>query len=424
MAKSFQAVRWPLGLAALATLCAYCGAVGPAEKPPAAKPSLAETGPKPKPLPAPEPEALEDAIRRGVEFLLARQNKDGSWGSAHQTKGLNIYAPVPGAHHAFRTAVTSLCVCALVEHGEGDPRVAQAIDRAEAWLLEHLPTLRRATPDAIYNNWGHAYSIQALAKMHRRRPGDKARQSRIQEQLAQQLQMLQRYECVDGGWAYYDFNARTQQPSGSSISFVTATVLVALYEAKQAGLAPPARLVDRATASIRRQRNPDFTYVYGEYLKYQPRHPVNRPGGSLGRSQACNLAMRLWGDQAVTPQIMTTWLDRLFARNLWLDMGRKRPIPHESWFAVAGYFFYYGHYYAALCIEQLPAPQRPFYQDQLAQVLLRLQEKDGSWWDYPLYDYHQQYGTAFALMSLIRCRHAPVPGLASRGTVPPARPGP
>jgi hypothetical protein len=40
----------------------------------------------------------------------------------------------------------------------------------------------------------------------------------------------------------------------------------------------------------------------------------------------------------------------------------------------------------------------------LAHVLLRLQEKDGSWWDFPLYDYHQQYGTAFALMSLARCR--------------------
>jgi hypothetical protein len=33
-----------------------------------------------------------------------------------------------------------------------------------------------------------------------------------------------------------------------------------------------------------------------------------------------------------------------------------------------------------------------------------VQEKDGSWWDFPLYNYHQQYGTAFALMTLGRCR--------------------
>jgi hypothetical protein len=116
--------------------------------------------------------------------------------------------------------------------------------------------------------------------------------------------------------------------------------------------------------------------------------------------------MRLWGDEKVTDDVLRTWLDRLFARNLWLDMGRKRPVPHESWFQVAGYFFYYGHYYAGLCIEQLPAAERGPYRDQLATVLLPLQEPDGSWWDFPLYDYHQQYGTAFALMSLGHCRRA------------------
>jgi hypothetical protein len=85
-------------------------------------------------------------------------------------------------------------------------------------------------------------------------------------------------------------------------------------------------------------------------------------------------------------------------------MGRKRPIPHESYFAVAGYFYYFGHYYAALTIAQLPEEERPFYQDHIAGILLKLQEKDGSWWDYPLYNYHQQYGTAFVLMSLNCCR--------------------
>jgi hypothetical protein len=40
----------------------------------------------------------------------------------------------------------------------------------------------------------------------------------------------------------------------------------------------------------------------------------------------------------------------------------------------------------------------------LAGVLLSLQEKDGSWWDFPFYSYHQPYGTAFSLMALARCR--------------------
>ena len=65
--------------------------------------------------------------------------------------------------------------------------------------------------------------------------------------------------------------------------------------------------------------------------------------------------------------------------------------------------YYYGHYYAAGCIEQLPAAEQPYYQDHLAAILMPLQEKDGSWWDYPFYNYHQQYGTAMAISSLEKC---------------------
>jgi hypothetical protein len=99
-------------------------------------------------------------------------------------------------------------------------------------------------------------------------------------------------------------------------------------------------------------------------------------------------------------------LDRLITRNGWLDLGRKRPIPHESHFQVAGYFYYFGHYYAALCVGQLKAEERRFYQDHLGNILVAVQEKDGSWWDYPLYNYQQYWGTAFALMSLRRCQSA------------------
>ncbi len=70
----------------------------------------------------------------------------------------------------------------------------------------------------------------------------------------------------------------------------------------------------------------------------------------------------MWGDETITPQIFAEWLDRLIVRNGWLDIGRKRPIPHEAWFQVAGYFYYFGHYYGARCIAEVPPEQRPLYQ--------------------------------------------------------------
>lgn len=367
------------------------------------KPPLLD-GPRAKDVAPPGEENIAGAIRRGVDFLLADQNKDGSWGSATRTKDLNIYAPAPGAHQGFRAAVTALCISALLEVKDERPEVEQAIDHAETWLFEHLPHVRRAAPDAIYNVWTHGYAIQTLVKMLKRRPDDAERRAKIAELIASQYDFLDRYESVNGGWGYYDFRTRTKKPGSDSISFVDATVLIVFDDAKRAGFPPPEKLAERAVRALKRQQKPDFSYLYGEYLKWVPMHPVNRPGGSLGRSQACNLALRLWGDERVTDDVLKSWLERLFARNLWLDIGRKRPIPHESWFFVAGYFFYYGHHYAGLCIEALPTADRPRYQALLADLLLRLQEKDGSWWDYPLYNYHQQYGTAFALMSLVRCR--------------------
>jgi subtilisin family serine protease len=118
----------------------------------------------------PGDEGVDRAIAKGIGFLVADQNENGSWGSARQTKGLNIYAPVPGAHDAFRAAVTAMAVSALCDSGlageEGAPR--KALDRGEEYLLGNLPGIRRATADAIYNVWTHAYGIQALVDLHQR----------------------------------------------------------------------------------------------------------------------------------------------------------------------------------------------------------------------------------------------------------------
>ena len=345
---------------------------------------------------------IGNAISDGSKFLLSNQNPDGSWGTPQQTKGLNIYAPIPGAHRAFRLAVTALSLSALLEVQKDNPDYQEAITQGKEYLVENLTSLRRATPMAIYNVWSHAYGIQSLVRLYGHST-KKSEKEKLRSIISQQITMLQKYESVDGGWGYYDFNAQTKQPSGSSISFVNATALVALKEAESIGVEIPGKMVQKALNAIRRQRLPDHSYLYGEYLKYKPRRGINRPAGSLGRSHACNLALQVWGDQSVTAEIHKLCLDRLVKRNGWLDVARKRPIPHESWFAVAGYFFYYGHLYASLCIEQLPENERDFYKQNLAQILIPLQEKDGSWWDFPFYNYHQQYGTAMALISLKHC---------------------
>lgn len=351
----------------------------------------------------PSPSEIQNAIDLGTRFLIASQNPDGSFGS-HVSKRIGeIYAPLPGSHQAFRAATTALSVSALIETKPNDPVARDSIFAAQTWMLKNFPNVKRPQGDTIYNVWAHAYGIQALLKLKQLDGQTEENKTQIDELIRQQIVMLEKYESIDGGWGYYDFVAQGRKPTGSSISFVNATVLIALKEAADAGVEVPEKIVKRAYDATIRQQKPDFTYLYGEYLKNKPMFEINRPGGSLGRSQACNLALRLWGDEKITDNVLKIWLYRLYLRNGWLDIGRKRPIPHEAWMQVAGYFYYYGHYYAALCIDQLQPKDRDEYRNLLAKILIKHQEPDGSWWDYTLYNYYKQYGTAYALMSMQRC---------------------
>lgn len=351
----------------------------------------------------PTEDEIRASMKRGIDFLLKTQNKNGSWGSHVTRRDFEIYAPIPGAHKAFRAGVTAMCVMALVDSGDTRIEVTEAIQRAEEWMFRELPKLKRATGDAIYNVWGHMYSVEAFARLAARENITEEQLAKYKEGIEQQLDMLYRFESIDGGWGYYDFNAQTRKPSGSSISFVNASVLIAMNYAKKVGVEADQKIIDRAVAATLRQQKKDFTYLYGEYLRKTPMRGINRPGGSLARSQACNLALRLYGDEKITDNVLKVWLTRLYTRNGWLDIGRKLPVPHESWMQVSGYFYYYGHYYAGLCIEELKPEERSEYQGMLARLMLDKQEKNGCWWDYPMYSYHQQYGTAYALMALQRC---------------------
>ena len=144
-------------------------------------------------------QALRDAISEGSQFLLQNQNEDGSWGTAQQTKGLNIYAPIPGAHQAFRLAVTALSISALLDVQKDNLAFQDTITRGKEYLLENLGNLRRATPMAIYNVWSHAYGIQALVRLYESST-DKDEIKKIRGLIRQQISMLQKYESIDGGW--------------------------------------------------------------------------------------------------------------------------------------------------------------------------------------------------------------------------------
>jgi hypothetical protein len=364
-----------------------------------ARPEEGVGGAPPEP-PAPTKAELQAVIDRGVAFLVDTQNENGSWGTPAPNLFLDIYSPVPSAHQAYEVASSALALSALIEVGGEDPDVQAAIRRARDWLVENHD-VRRARADVLYNTWAHAYALEAFARLLAVEE-DEARRAAVMGAAREVVALLERYEYVDGGWGYYDFNIGTQTPShGYATSFTTASVLVALHMASEQGVEVPDRIVRRAKALIRASGFPNGAYCYSFSHRYYPQGGINKIKGSLARTPACVDALLAWGEALPEGRVVQA-LDNLETYGHFLLIARKYPRPHEAWYANSGYFCFYGYYYASRLLERAPPERRAFHAGRIAAHIAPLQEEDGAWWDYQLFGYHKYYGSGYVLMTLGR----------------------
>ncbi|MGE9267088.1 MAG: hypothetical protein ACQKBY_03235, partial [Verrucomicrobiales bacterium] len=183
---------------------------------------LPELAPLPE-ITVPSAADYQKALTRGVDFLVGYQNKDGSWGGPTRTKGINIYAPVPEAHLAFRSGASALALAGLIDSGDRRPGTKAAIAKAEAWFFQNLPKLRQIDPTTTYNVWGHAYGLRALCALSRYHCDQPEKQAALKKLATSQIRALQKIEQLDGGWGYLDLDDQiTAKPSGITTCFTTA----------------------------------------------------------------------------------------------------------------------------------------------------------------------------------------------------------
>ena len=106
---------------------------------------------------------VREAIEKGVEYLVANQNKDGSFGHHVIGRTYELWCDVPGGHRAFKEASTALCWLGLNDAPYQTDASRKAQARCLAWLVKSAD-VKRAYAQQFYNIWPYAYGLRALGQ--------------------------------------------------------------------------------------------------------------------------------------------------------------------------------------------------------------------------------------------------------------------
>ena len=159
-------------------------------------------------------------------------------------------------------------------------------------------------------------------------------------------------------------------------------------------------MMDRALRAVERCRLPNGAYAYSIVPIPSVRlERISDIKGSLSRIEVCQAAL-LSGGKDVPVEQLEIGLGHFFREHRFLDIAVLKPVPHEAYYQNSGYFYFFGHYYAALVIERLSSEAQAEFWPKLQHEILKMQQQDGSMWDYDMHRYDRPYGAAFGIMTL------------------------
>jgi len=367
-------------------------------------PQQATTATPPALRPVPDPQRsltrTHAAQARGLAWTLANQRPDGSFGTFESPRAREIYLDTQASHRAFHTATTALVCWSLVVPARTDPACSAALRRGLTWL-EAQGEVGRASGNTFYSVWAHTYLLE-LASAILSDPARTADHQAWRAILEREVQVARREQSAEGGWAYYDFNHVGQNPSGhESTSFNTGAMIEALLNARTQGADIPAGTIADALTCMERMRIPSGSFAYGTYAELNVAGDYNKVSGASGRLQVCNLALFRSDAKGTDGETLLRGVELLRERHFYIEIARGRVMPHEAFYRNSGYYYFFGHYYCARVLQVAPAgPRRDLLVRWLAEQMAIDQNRDGSWFDYPLYGYGFAYATGFAMRTL------------------------
>jgi hypothetical protein len=341
--------------------------------------------------------AADRAERSALAFLLAGQRRDGSWICPEEVMN------TASAHtDPFVIAISALCARALLPF-VNEPGVRDAMRRTLAFLRSVRREPEQPTLVADNTVWSKPCLLLFLASAIEAGVAEPTEWRAVIGELVGELASKQK---PNGGFAYYQSGDDTGfVMANSSISFLTAFVLVALAATQDAGVEVPGDMIDRAVACLERMKNPDGTFQYrlarGDDKAVAPRTP--QPIGSAGRGPLCTLALRLF-DKADAADLRRA-LDQFMTHRQSYLKEQGKTLMHCGREAVGSHYLLFDYVFAASAIALLPAAERSQYRTALLDQVLSARSDAGSYTDNPILGDH--YGTAMALWVFEQLREKP-----------------
>lgn len=297
----------------------------------------------------PRPDATDEAIARGVAYLVVQQDKEGG---------------ITGTRTHNQVAMTSLAILAMTAVGHqptDETKEGQALRAALAYVVKP----ERQDPQGYFGSkdgsrmYGHGIVTLMLAET----TGmglDAAQDQAIRERCRKAVDLIVRSQSREkderhrGGWRY--------EPGSTDADLsVSAWQVMALRAAKNAGYEVPKEAIDGAVAYFQRcyasPRGPD-----GKPLDLKSAcgyEPGRRP--EFAMASAGLLSLQVSG-QYESPEVKGS-----------ADWLREQKVRYES------EWFFYGAYYYAQGMYQRGGEWAAEARKKIEEALLPKQGTDGSW---------------------------------------------
>jgi len=297
---------------------------------------------------------VEAAVDRGLEYLAAQQQPDGSFPT--------------GVSGKPNTGVTALCLLAFMGRGHAPGRgpYRETVGRTIEFLLDS-----RQENGLVVRPGGNSHGPMyehALATLGLIEASGWLVEPEIRETCQQAIDLIVQAQNKEGGWRYQP------QPNDADLS-VTVMQVVTLRAAQNARLDVPEQTLQRAVEYVKRCAKPEggFAYQPGQGVKH-------------AQSAAGALCLQLLGhhdDPAVASALVSL-------------QSKKYEHGMDN-------YFHYMNYYAMQAHFQAGAEQWAAWHPRVRTLLLETQNPDGSWpgWHEDNINGRAKcYSTAMAAMAL------------------------